>query len=275
MSEARAFAGDRYFLSNFFTSPIKIDYENISYVLATGEHVFHGMKVAAAPALTSEQKHAFLTRLASDPHPGHAKKEGRTIQIDPARWDAMSYRCMERVVELKFTQHPELAERLLATGDEELVERNTWGDRLWGVDATTGEGKNQLGQILMAYREQLRNRPYRILITGSRGWTDQARMWSVLDEVSAGKEKVLLVSGHARGADSMAEAWARSRGHQVEVHPADWNQHGNRAGYVRNQKMADLGADIVVAFRVGDSPGTTMMMKLVEKQGLALRTEQA
>ena len=44
--------------------------------------------------------------------------------------------------------------KLLATGDAQLEEGNTWGDRIWGV--YQGQGDNRLGKILMKVREELR-----------------------------------------------------------------------------------------------------------------------
>ena len=49
---------------------------------------------------------------------------------------------------------PEYRQRLLDTGDRELIEGNTWGDRFWGV--CRGEGENKLGRILMRVRDELR-----------------------------------------------------------------------------------------------------------------------
>lgn len=55
----------------------------------------------------------------------------------------------------KFTQHEFLKEALLATGDSELIEGNTWRDYFWGV--CNGKGQNKLGKILMRIRAELRN----------------------------------------------------------------------------------------------------------------------
>ncbi len=57
----------------------------------------------------------------------------------------------------KFTQNPDLLSKLLATGDAELIEGNTWGDRVWGVDLYRGAGENHLGKILMRIRDELRD----------------------------------------------------------------------------------------------------------------------
>ena len=56
----------------------------------------------------------------------------------------------------KFSQHPELAEKLLATGNAHLEEGNSWGDKVWGT--VGGVGANNLGKILMRVRETLRER---------------------------------------------------------------------------------------------------------------------
>jgi len=67
---------------------------------------------------------------------------------------------MEMLVRAKFSG-PLLAERLLATGTNELVEGNSWGDRTWGAvwDGYRRDGRNELGRILMQIRAALRGAP--------------------------------------------------------------------------------------------------------------------
>ena len=60
---------------------------------------------------------------------------------------------MYEIVLAKFTQNPDLKEKLLATGDEHLEEGNTWGDTIWGT--VDGVGENRLGKILMRVRDEL------------------------------------------------------------------------------------------------------------------------
>ena len=62
---------------------------------------------------------------------------------------------MRSILEAKFAV-PELRDALLATGDAELVEGNTWGDVYWGVCG--GRGRNQLGRTLMRVRDDIRRR---------------------------------------------------------------------------------------------------------------------
>ena len=65
---------------------------------------------------------------------------------------------METLVRQKFFDHPELADKLLATGDALLIEGNTWGDENFGVNMQEGRGcgRNGLGQMLMKIRRELR-----------------------------------------------------------------------------------------------------------------------
>ena len=70
-------------------------------------------------------------------------------------WNAVKTGLMKEIVTAKFTQNPHLAEKLLATGDRQIAEGNTWGDTFWGGDGRTGEGKNHLGRILMQVRREL------------------------------------------------------------------------------------------------------------------------
>ena len=60
----------------------------------------------------------------------------------------------------KFTMNESLKERLLATGDEELVEGNEWHDNYWGNCTCDNckdiPGRNQLGKTLMKVRADIR-----------------------------------------------------------------------------------------------------------------------
>src|SRR5574343_1166770 len=93
----------------------------------------------------------------------------------------------------------------------------------------------------------------RVLVTGGRDFDDRWRVFDVLDAIHRGPFGPIrvLVSGHARGADTLAEDWATTRGVTVERHPADWDRHGRRAGILRNVAMLDTRPDRVVVFPGG------------------------
>jgi len=68
-------------------------------------------------------------------------------------WEDVRIGVMEDIQMAKFKQHPELAEKLIATGDAELTYNNECGDTYWGV--FNGEGENNLGKVLMRVRTKL------------------------------------------------------------------------------------------------------------------------
>jgi len=112
----------------------------------TSEHYFQAQKFAGAPL--EEQ-----VRMAATP--GKAAEIGRA-RSNPLRadWEEVKDDIMRDVVRAKFTQHADLADILLSTGDAVLVE-HTANDRYW-ADGGDGSGLNRLGQILMEIRQELK-----------------------------------------------------------------------------------------------------------------------
>lgn len=86
-----------------------------------------------------------------------------------------------------------------------------------------------------------------------------------------GFDEIILVHGAARGADSLAaEIWEQV-GLATEAHPADWEGLGRKAGHVRNHHMVSLGADLCLAFPLGESRGTRGCMAAAHKAGIPVR----
>lgn len=107
----------------------------------------------------------------------------------------------------------------------------------------------------------------RVLITGSRGWTDTAVIRAALAEVW--DRKTVLVSGACpRGADALCEACWNHWGGQVQRHPAQWHRHGRRAGFVRNAAMVNAGAEVCLAFILNESPGASHTAALAQRAGI-------
>lgn len=95
-------------------------------------------------------------------------------------------------------------------------------------------------------------------------------MQSKLDFFLENKADVEIVSGTARGADQLGERYAFERGLPVKQFPADWDQHGKSAGYIRNAQMAEY-ADAAVIFWDGTSRGSKHMIDLAKAKGLRVR----
>lgn len=134
------FKGAYSWLSNFSRVSITMP-DGITYY--STEHAFQAYK--------THDMHE-RRRIAGLSRPKDAKKAGRLVELRED-WEEVKFKVMEEVIRLKF-QHPHLREQLLATGDAELVEGNTWGDKIWGV--CDGEGENHLGRILMKVRDEIR-----------------------------------------------------------------------------------------------------------------------
>ncbi|HEX2301570.1 MAG TPA: DUF2493 domain-containing protein [Pseudonocardiaceae bacterium] len=115
----------------------------------------------------------------------------------------------------------------------------------------------------------------RILITGSRTWTDITPIRTALQYWRHQFPGVVLVHGDARGADRIAAGIWRSWGLPVEAHPADWARHGRAAGHRRNRAMVALGADVCLAFIRHHSPGASACAALAEAAAIpTYRREQ-
>lgn len=123
----------------------------------------------------------------------------------------------------------------------------------------------------------------RVLITGSRTWTDRAAVNSCLNEELLVHEHITVIHGGARGADTIAAEWCavqRALGAPVkeEVYPVskeEWQRYGKRAGYRRNAMMVNTGADICYAFPLGPSNGTRGCMGLAKSKGIRVVSAEA
>lgn len=115
----------------------------------------------------------------------------------------------------------------------------------------------------------------RILITGSRTWNNRDLIAYQIGrfvgwEEAEGGEVTIVHGGCPSGADFIADQIARLAGLKVEVHPADWNRYGKRAGFIRNDEMVKAGANVVLAFIRDNSKGATMCADLAERERLTV-----
>lgn len=119
-----------------------------------------------------------------------------------------------------------------------------------------------------------------LLVVGSRTFTDYDLMCTKLDHLLSRYTEmcvpICIVSGGARGADQLAERYAKDHDYQLEVFPADWNKYGKSAGYRRNREMHRYISQMnrscgCVAFWDGQSRGTAHNFKLAEEFNVPLR----
>lgn len=114
----------------------------------------------------------------------------------------------------------------------------------------------------------------RVLVCGSRDWTDPTPIHAILAGYATRPEPTVVIDGHAGGADAIAYAAAVDLGLGTERYPADWAAHGRAAGPTRNTRMLVEGLpDVVWAFKDGFDHslargGTEDMVKQAKKAGL-------
>jgi len=139
-TEVKGFFGQYRWLSNFH--PAEVEYEGLLY--PSTENAYQASKIVI-------EERSILQKCA----PHEAKKIWKNLtKLDKntEEWDARKLTAMRWVTLSKYRSHDYLMQKLLATKEKYLEERNHWCDTYWGVDIKKG-GDNQLGKLLM----QLRN----------------------------------------------------------------------------------------------------------------------
>ena len=134
------FSGEFDFLSNFFLRHIIWD----GMLFPSSEHAYQAAK-------TFNMKEREL--ISKEPMPGKAKRLGKNVCLRE-HWEDIKISIMMDILRIKFS-NSDLKQKLLNTGNEELIEGNNWNDRFFGI--CNGVGQNWLGRLLMALREELQN----------------------------------------------------------------------------------------------------------------------
>lgn len=114
---------------------------------------------------------------------------------------------------------------------------------------------------------------FKVIIAGGRNFADYELLRGSCDYFLSRKRlthEIVIVSGHARGADSLGERYATERGYRLELFPADWEASGKAAGVIRNRQMAEA-AHALIAFWDGRSRGTKNMIDEATARSLPVK----
>ncbi len=103
------------------------------------------------------------------------------------------------------------------------------------------------------------------IIAGSRGIIDYFVLLQAIKDYPFSITSV--VSGCAKGVDTLGEQYAQENNLKLYKFPADWSTYGKRAGYIRNAEMAE-NADALLAIWDGESRGTKHMIDIARAKGL-------
>ena len=110
----------------------------------------------------------------------------------------------------------------------------------------------------------------KVIIAGGRDFNNYELLCEYCDKILANSINIEVVSGKARGADSLGERYARERGYPIKDFPANWDEFGKSAGYIRNKQMAEY-SDGLIAFWNGKSKGTKHMIDLARERNLRIK----
>ena len=115
---------------------------------------------------------------------------------------------------------------------------------------------------------------FKIIVAGGRSFNNYDLLEQKLDYYLSSKINegydIVIISGTAKGADSLGEKYAINKGYEIERFPANWYKYGKSAGYRRNVDMANV-ADACIVFWDGTSPGSKHMIDIANTKRLALR----
>ena len=131
------------------------------------------------------------------------------------------------------------------------------------------ERVNNVKKFATLLTDKFSKEPFKVLVTGSRTWSDKTVIYSELNNFLAKfPNNLILVHGGAAGADSIAHNWALANNVKTEVWEANWDLHGKKAGPIRNNLMIKSGADYSLAFLQNNSSGTLHAISTLKKSGV-------
>lgn len=113
----------------------------------------------------------------------------------------------------------------------------------------------------------------RVIVCGSRDFENYSLLNEELNNWlgELDKKKLVILSGAAKGADTLGEKWAYANYVTVERYHADWEKHGKAAGPIRNSEMLEAGAQACIAFWDGISRGTKDMIDKARAKGIKVK----
>ena len=129
--------------SNFLPNDKPFIYQGMTFY--TVENFFQAMKT-----LDIEER-----KLIAAATPSKAKRLGRKVKLRED-WETIKLQVMEHALRIKFAPGTSWYTKLMAIGNEEIVELNNWNDVYWGR-TLDGRGENHLGNLLIKLREEYKS----------------------------------------------------------------------------------------------------------------------
>lgn len=114
----------------------------------------------------------------------------------------------------------------------------------------------------------------KVIVAGGRDFNDKHFLFNIIDIILyryRGRRDVEIITGGAKGADSLGKQYAIENGLLHKEFPAQWGIHGKSAGFLRNIEMAEYLCHqgkidgVVIAFWDGKSKGTRHMIESAQR----------
>lgn len=110
----------------------------------------------------------------------------------------------------------------------------------------------------------------KIAVVGSRDYNNYEFVAGKLDKILSNIVNITIVSGGAKGVDSLAARYAKERGHELIEYLPDWEKNGKSAGIIRNNDIINE-SNFVVAFHKNNSRGTAHSVGLARSKNIPIR----
>lgn len=186
--------------------------------------------------------------------PFDAKKYAKTLPKDkPQDFKDIIIRALKD----RMAEHP-IKRALLGASHLPLTHYYHYGTN----DTIVYTPHDWLIQAIEDIRAQIKSECQKVVIAGSRDFYD----YDILEKIiyKTGFNIKTVISGKAKGADTLGEIYAKKHNLNIEEYPADWDQYGKSAGYIRNSQMGDNG-DAAIVICVNNSKGSLNMIEIMRK----------
>ena len=114
-------------------------------------------------------------------------------------------------------------------------------------------------------QEDIKNLNIHLAIVGSRSITDDTFVKRILNSYKfMFGTPSYIISGGAKGIDSIGESWADNLKINKKIFKPDWTKYGKKAGFIRNEDIIK-NCDICLAIWDGESKGTKNDIELCKQ----------
>ena len=113
---------------------------------------------------------------------------------------------------------------------------------------------------------------FRVIIAGGRDFDDYVYMSTKLNELfndpnTFNNKAIKVISGMAKGADTLGIRYADENKLTKILFPANWKEYPRIAGFLRNNDMLSVATHLI-AFWDGKSNGTKHMIEIAQMKGI-------